>query len=68
MREPIEPRVWRWAAEMSWIWSPAPTIVMDLCLTVEGQYKVLEWNCLNSSGFYACDVGAIVTALEERYS
>jgi hypothetical protein len=37
--------------------------VMDIGL-VDGEYKVVEINTLNSAGFYASDMGAVVRALE----
>jgi hypothetical protein len=32
---------------------------MDVCETENG-YKVVEFNCFNASGFYNCDVDAVV--------
>ena len=40
--------------------------VMDIGL-VDGEYKVVEINSLNSAGFYACDMRAVVRALEVLY-
>lgn len=37
--------------------------VMDIGL-VDGEYKVVEVNCINSAGFYACDMRAVIRALE----
>lgn len=37
---------------------------MDLC-AVENGIKVVEFNCLNSSGFYNSDVCAIIKALDD---
>ena len=48
-------------------WLPSPCVVMDLALTDFG-VKVIEWNCINSSGFYACDVKAIFKALWEYHT
>ena len=48
--------------------APAPAYVVDIA-QVEDDYRVVEYNTLNSAGFYACDVGAIidaVTAMVER--
>lgn len=28
------------------------------------EYRVIEINCLNNAGFYACDMGAVVKAIE----
>ena len=37
--------------------------VLDIA-SINGEYKVIEINCLNSSGFYLCDMNAVVRALE----
>lgn len=51
----------RMAEIMAEGWLPAPVVVMDVALTEEGEYKVIEFNCFNASGFYANDVERIVT-------
>lgn len=48
-------------------WLPHETCVMDLALTPDG-VKVIEFNCLNSSGFYYHDVGAIVSAVDQYFN
>lgn len=50
-------------------WLPHDNCVVDVC-SIDGnfekvEYKIIEFNCINCSGFYACDVGAVVDALEE---
>jgi hypothetical protein len=55
-----------YAQRMVDLWSPDVGFVMDVALTPEG-FKVIEINCLNASGFYACDMGKVVNALEETY-
>ena len=51
------------AQEMADIWLPDDCCVMDLAM-VEGEgMKVIEFNCINASGFYAHDVKAIFHAL-----
>lgn len=45
-------------------WQPDRAFVVDVALTDEG-YKVIEYNCLNSAGFYKSNVGKIVNAIEE---
>lgn len=44
-------------------WLPDSCCVMDLALLKDGQLKVIEFNCINASGFYANDVGAVFDAL-----
>lgn len=43
-------------------WLPNDNCVMDLAL-IDGQLKVLEFNCINSSGFYDHNVDAVFKAL-----
>lgn len=47
-------------------WQPDRAFVMDVALTDDG-YKVIEYNCLNSSGFYASDVSKIVNAIAKMF-
>jgi hypothetical protein len=44
-------------------WQPDRAFVIDVALTDKG-YKVIEYNCMNSCGFYKSDVGKIVQAIE----
>jgi hypothetical protein len=44
-------------------WQPATAFVLDVALTPDGP-KVVEINCINSAGFYRCDVAKLVAALE----
>jgi hypothetical protein len=48
-------------------WLPHDTCCMDLCL-VDDEVKVVEFNCINSCGFYDNDVQAIFKALWERFN
>lgn len=43
-------------------WLPASCCVMDLAL-VNDELKVIEFNCINSSGFYDNDIRAVFDAL-----
>jgi hypothetical protein len=52
------------AVEASKSWLPAINVVMDICFLRDGSYRVVEFNCINSSGFYNSDVGAIVDHFE----
>ena len=47
-------------------WLPNQNCVMDLAL-VNDEIKVIEFNCINASGFYEHDVDAIFKALWEYY-
>lgn len=48
-------------------WLPSPCCVMDLAL-VDDKMKVIEFNCINSSGFYDHDVDLIFKRLWEYCS
>lgn len=47
-------------------WSPAHAFVVDVALTEHG-YKIIEFNNINSSGFYASDVNRLVAALHTAF-
>lgn len=49
------------------LWSPISSFVIDICLSDEG-FKVIEFNNINSSGFYACDVKKYVDAIQRAYA
>lgn len=47
------------AENMASIWSPADVFVLDVGKS-GSNYYVIETNCFNSAGFYACDIGKII--------
>lgn len=49
-------------------WLPHPTCVMDLALLDDGSMKVIEFNCINSSGFYDHDIPKIVKAINDSFT
>ena len=51
------------AEKMVDLWKPSRAFVIDIATTSEG-LKVIELNCFNSAGFYACDVYKIVDSVE----
>lgn len=52
------------AQEMANKWLPDPCCVMDIALVDdESTPKVIEFNCINGSGFYGHDIGAIFREL-----
>jgi len=61
--EYVNPGVTEFAQAMVDLWQPARGFVIDIAETHEGP-KVIEVNNLNSSGFYKCNVGKIVEAIE----
>ncbi len=65
--EPVPDAVVNFAVEQARIWYPDDVYVMDVCETDSG-YKIVEFNCFNASGFYSCDVSAIVKEVSEFVS
>lgn len=57
-----DPDVYAEVQELVDIWLPHETCVMDTAL-VEDQLKVIEFNCLNCSGFYDHDIEKIILAI-----
>lgn len=47
-------------------WLPDDCVVMDTAL-VGDEIKVIEFNCINSSGFYDNDIGAVFDALYKHH-
>lgn len=65
-KEPILSETWYRAEEAAMEWLPNKDIVMDIALLRSGEYKVVEFNCFNSSGFYNCDLAPLLDHLEAR--
>ena len=59
----LPPGVVAFAEECAELYSPAEVFVMDVARSGESLY-IVEYNCFNSSGFYASDVSQIVSAIE----
>ena len=57
------PYIREFAEAMIKMWEPARAFVIDIAETPDGP-KVIEINNFNQSGFYACDMGKIVEAVE----
>jgi hypothetical protein len=49
------------------IYQPAKAFVLDICL-FNGEYKVVEINCINCSGFYHMNVYKLIEALETVFN
>lgn len=60
----VDPDIHAYVEQRVAQWQPDKGFVIDIALTVSGP-KVVEFNCLNSAAFYACDVSAIVQAVDE---
>lgn len=55
--------VLEFARKMVKLWEPIEAYVLDIGL-VDGEPKVIEINCINHSGFYMCDMPAVLRAIE----
>jgi hypothetical protein len=70
-------RLLQLAQEKADLWLPHQTCVMDLALLnqvpnkqlndIHDQLKVIEFNCINSSGFYDNDIPKIVQAINRSF-
>lgn len=67
-QEQLDIEVINEAQEFADKWLPSPCCVMDLCLLTTGEVKVVEFNCINSSGFYDCNVSKIFKSLWEYHN
>jgi hypothetical protein len=60
---------WQFAQRMADLWQPAVAFVIDIAAIDNPygcncfQFKVIEINCINSAGFYAADMHAVVKAI-----
>lgn len=61
---------WKFAQEMVNRWQPAEAFVIDVAAlnpfpdSEPKPFSVIEVNCINSAGFYACDMSAVISAIE----
>lgn len=44
-------------------WLPHDNCVMDVALTDEGEFGIVEFNCINASGLYEADVDKLIDTL-----
>jgi hypothetical protein len=58
----VDESVYKFAQEMVTLWSPNRAFALDIADTPNG-FKVIEINSINSAGFYACDMGKFVAAI-----
>lgn len=58
----VPPSIWQFAQACAEKWCPNAAFTLDVAITSAGP-KVIELNSANSAGFYACDVGAIIDAV-----
>lgn len=60
----VPQKVIDFAQSVATIWRPDEAYVMDVCET-DDELKIVEFNCINASGFYRCNVEKIVRELSE---
>lgn len=53
------------ASKMARMYEPAKAFTMDLAMTKDLELKIVEYNCVNCSGHYHADVGALAWALRK---
>ena len=62
----VDPEVIDYVEAVIQLWSPADAFVVDVALTDEG-CRVIEFNNINSSGFYESDIERYVDAIERAF-
>lgn len=55
-----------YATKMAKLYSPAKAFVLDICL-YQDEYKIVEINCINCSGFYDLSMSKLIQALEKTF-
>lgn len=61
----VEPYLSAFAQRMVDIWSPCDAFVLDICTVPDDQEpRIMEINSINSAGFYECDMGQFVDAIQ----
>lgn len=60
----INETVWDYARQVVKIWQPNRAFALDIWETEDG-LRIGEINAINSAGFYACDIGKFIFAINE---
>jgi hypothetical protein len=47
-------------------WTPAPLFSLDITERADGEYRIVEVNCFNSSGLYGCDPRVVFAAANDQ--
>ena len=63
----VDKDVWDYTQKMVDKWQPGDCFVLDIAATEAG-LKVIEVNCFNGSGVYACDMRKAFEAVERFYA
>lgn len=56
------------AVECASQYKPAKVFTLDVCMTGDGDHKIIEYNCFNGSGLYACDIPLLFKTIDEFVS
>lgn len=62
----LDPKMLEYAKERIAEYCPRRALCLDIAHTDLG-YRVIETNAISSSGFYACDMGQFVNAINEEF-
>jgi len=62
----FDPNAGCFAIDMVDLYDRYGTFVIDVAKMKDGEYKVVEINCLNSSGLYKVDLKKILVALKYK--
>lgn len=62
LRRTAPAEVWEFAQDVLRTWSPAACVVIDIAQRENGALRVVEFNPVHSSGWYAADVPAVLRA------
>ena len=57
--------------EMVKIYQLADAFVMDICEVIvddKSEYKIIELGCINSAGFYLCNMPKLIDAIEQKWN
>lgn len=54
--------------EMLKIFHLAPAFVMDICLTGNNEWKIIECGCINCAGLYKANIPKLLMSLEDYYN
>jgi len=65
-KEVIPAEIYEAAQSLADGWLPHKTIVMDIAELRNGEIRIVEFNSINSSGFYNADIEKIILALENQ--
>lgn len=64
----LDPDMLTYAEERIKEWCPRRAVCLDIAhVAGDEPYKIIETNAISSSGFYACDMGKFINAINDEY-